>query len=95
MVKHGFVQANGVKLHYAEEGKGQVMLFLHGFPDGTKSFRFVKLRHSYLSLHHMKRNGLADSQPGSVRFRCCKNVLAVKSVPKLTEKRCVSRAAQM
>ena len=31
--KHEFAQVNGVKLHYVTQGKGKVMLFLHGFPE--------------------------------------------------------------
>jgi len=28
-----FAEVNGVKLHYVEEGKGELILFLHGFPE--------------------------------------------------------------
>jgi pimeloyl-ACP methyl ester carboxylesterase len=31
--KDRFAEVNGVKLHYVEEGKGPVILFLHGFPE--------------------------------------------------------------
>lgn len=31
--KRGFAQVNGLKLHYVEAGEGQVVLFLHGFPE--------------------------------------------------------------
>lgn len=30
---HETVKVNGVKLHYVTQGKGQVVLFLHGFPE--------------------------------------------------------------
>ncbi len=30
---HKFATVNGVKLHYVEQGKGPVILFLHGFPE--------------------------------------------------------------
>lgn len=30
---HRYADVNGVKLHYVEQGKGEVMLFLHGFPE--------------------------------------------------------------
>jgi pimeloyl-ACP methyl ester carboxylesterase len=33
MIDHKFVQANGIKLHYACVGQGKPMLFLHGFPE--------------------------------------------------------------
>jgi len=31
--KHKYVDANGMRLHYVTQGKGQLMLFLHGFPE--------------------------------------------------------------
>ena len=30
---HRYAEVNGVKLHYVEEGKGPLILFLHGFPE--------------------------------------------------------------
>src|SRR5579862_6178654 len=30
---HRYAEVNGVKLHYVEEGKGELILFLHGFPE--------------------------------------------------------------
>jgi epoxide hydrolase 4 len=31
--KDGYAEVNGVKLHYVEEGRGPLILFLHGFPE--------------------------------------------------------------
>ena len=31
--KERYVEVNGVKLHYVEQGKGPLILFLHGFPE--------------------------------------------------------------
>lgn len=31
--KHKYAEVNGVKLHYVEQGKGPLILFLHGFPE--------------------------------------------------------------
>jgi pimeloyl-ACP methyl ester carboxylesterase len=31
--KHRYAEVNGVKLHYVEQGRGPVILFLHGFPE--------------------------------------------------------------
>ena len=28
-----FIQANGIKLHYIEEGTGELVILLHGFPE--------------------------------------------------------------
>jgi len=33
MVEHSFAETNGVRLHYAAEGKGELILFAHGFPE--------------------------------------------------------------
>src|ERR1022692_4006595 len=30
---HRYAEVNGVKLHYVEQGKGDLILFLHGFPE--------------------------------------------------------------
>jgi pimeloyl-ACP methyl ester carboxylesterase len=32
-VKHGYVDSNGVKIHYASLGKGPLIVMVHGFPD--------------------------------------------------------------
>lgn len=32
-MQHKYARVNGVKLHYVTQGKGQVILFLHGFPE--------------------------------------------------------------
>ena len=32
-MEHGFIEANGIRLHYVEEGAGRLVLMLHGFPD--------------------------------------------------------------
>src|SRR5438874_3104380 len=32
-MQHAYATVNGMKLHYVTEGKGQVILFLHGFPE--------------------------------------------------------------
>ncbi|KAG0489929.1 hypothetical protein HPP92_006792 [Vanilla planifolia] len=32
-INHRMVEVNGIKLHVAEKGEGQVVLFVHGFPD--------------------------------------------------------------
>ena len=33
MFQHKYAAVNGVRLHYAQAGKGPLMLFLHGFPE--------------------------------------------------------------
>lgn len=36
---HGYAQANGVRLHYVEQGTGPLVILLHGFPDFWYSWR--------------------------------------------------------
>ncbi|MFO0969866.1 MAG: alpha/beta hydrolase [Gemmataceae bacterium] len=38
-LRHGFVTANGVRLHYVEAGAGPPVLLLHGFPEFWYSWR--------------------------------------------------------
>jgi pimeloyl-ACP methyl ester carboxylesterase len=37
--KHRHATVNGVRLHYVEQGKGPLMLFLHGFPEFWYSWK--------------------------------------------------------
>jgi pimeloyl-ACP methyl ester carboxylesterase len=38
-VTHGYLENNGVKLHYATVGTGPLLLFVHGFPDYWYTWR--------------------------------------------------------
>lgn len=40
-VEHGFLLANGVRLHYVQSGQGKLVLFLHGFPQCWYAWRKV------------------------------------------------------
>jgi epoxide hydrolase 4 len=33
MIKHEYAEVNGVRLHYATAGKGELIMFVHGFPE--------------------------------------------------------------
>ncbi len=39
MPKFGYAVANGIRLFYVEEGEGPLVLFLHGFPEYSYSWR--------------------------------------------------------
>jgi pimeloyl-ACP methyl ester carboxylesterase len=41
MIRHGFAEANGLKLHYAATGQtdGHLVLFLHGYPEFWMTWR--------------------------------------------------------
>ena len=32
-MKEGFIKVNGIQLHYVEEGQGELVILLHGFPE--------------------------------------------------------------
>jgi pimeloyl-ACP methyl ester carboxylesterase len=38
-VKHGYADSDGVKIHYAELGKGPLVVMIHGFPDYWYTWR--------------------------------------------------------
>jgi len=38
--KHGFVEADGIRMHYVTQGEGKLLLLLHGFPDFWYVWRF-------------------------------------------------------
>ncbi len=38
-MQHGYLDTNGIQLHYVAKGEGSLMLFLHGFPEFWYSWR--------------------------------------------------------
>ncbi|MEM7590732.1 MAG: alpha/beta hydrolase [Cyanobacteria bacterium P01_A01_bin.83] len=38
--EHKFIETNGIKLHYVDQGTGKLMLMLHGFPEFWYSWRY-------------------------------------------------------
>jgi pimeloyl-ACP methyl ester carboxylesterase len=39
-VRHDFVEANGLRMHYVEKGQGPLVVLLHGFPEMWWSWRY-------------------------------------------------------
>ena len=39
-VEHGYVNNNGVKIHYASLGTGPLVIMIHGFPDFWYTWRY-------------------------------------------------------
>lgn len=40
-MKEGFIQANGLWFYYLEIGEGPLVLCMHGFPDTSRTYRFL------------------------------------------------------
>ena len=40
LLKHEFANINGIKMHYVTIGEGQLIIFLHGFPEFWNSWRY-------------------------------------------------------
>src|SRR5215468_3262770 len=38
-IEHRFVEANGIRMHLAEQGDGPLVVLLHGFPESWYSWR--------------------------------------------------------
>jgi len=38
-LQHRFAQVNGIKMHYVEQGKGPLVVLVHGFPESWYSWR--------------------------------------------------------
>lgn len=39
-LQEGFVESNGIRMHYAFKGRGEPIIFLHGFPEHWYSWRY-------------------------------------------------------
>src|SRR5215475_4579904 len=39
MIQHRTIEANGIRMHLAEEGSGPLVLLIHGFPESWYSWR--------------------------------------------------------
>ncbi|MFD7665588.1 alpha/beta fold hydrolase [Streptomyces sp. NPDC059788] len=61
-VEHSFVEVNGVRLHIAEQGRGPLVLLLHGFPECWYSWR-----HQFAPLAAAGYRVVAPDQRGYAR----------------------------
>src|SRR2546425_5278806 len=62
MVEHRTVEANGIRLHIAEEGEGPLVVLLHGFPECWYSWR-----HQFAPLAAAGYHVVAPDQRGYAR----------------------------
>ncbi|MEU2794170.1 alpha/beta hydrolase [Streptomyces sp. NPDC007100] len=61
-VEHSFVEVNGVRLHIAEQGRGPLVVLLHGFPECWYSWR-----HQFAPLAAAGYRVVAPDQRGYAR----------------------------
>lgn len=75
--KSGWMNLNGAKMHYVDEGAGEVLLFVHGTPSWSFDFRKVimQLRSSYrcIAPDHIGF-GLSD-KPSEYAYSCVRHSL--------------------
>src|SRR3984957_12765498 len=69
---HRYAEVNGVKLHYAEQGKGPLILFLHGFPEFW--YEWKDLLPEFAKDHHavavdMRGYNLSDKPEAVEQYR--------------------------
>jgi pimeloyl-ACP methyl ester carboxylesterase len=56
---HRFIDTNGIKMHIAEQGEGQLVVLCHGFPESWYSWR-----HQLLALSQAGYHVVAPDQRG-------------------------------
>jgi pimeloyl-ACP methyl ester carboxylesterase len=81
----GYVEANGVKLHYVTAGQGPLVVLLHGFPDFWYSWRAqmpeLAKKHQVVALD-LRGYNLSDQPKGVENYTIDKLVADVDAVVK-------------
>ncbi|MDX2152651.1 MAG: alpha/beta hydrolase [Bryobacteraceae bacterium] len=67
-MQHQYAEVNGVKLHYVESGKGELVLFLHGFPEFWYGWRhqLPEVAKTHRAVAMDMRGYNLSSKPGQV-----------------------------
>ena len=67
-MKHEYAEINGVKLHYAANGSGKLMMFLHGFPEFWYEWKnqLVEFGQDHLAIAPDMRGYNLSSKPEQV-----------------------------
>lgn len=71
-INHGYAKVNGVKLHYAEAGSGDLVMLLHGFPEFWYSWRHqieALAPHFHVVAPDMRGYNLSDKPPRPEDYR--------------------------
>lgn len=70
--QHGFLETNGLRLHYVTQGQGPLLLFLHGFPEFWYSWRhqldYFSDRYTCVALD-LRGYNESDKPQGLERYR--------------------------
>src|ERR1035441_10965185 len=81
---HRYAEVNGVKLHYVEQGKGELILFLHGFPEFW--YEWKDLIPEFAKDHHAvapDRSEEHTSELQSLRHLVCRLLLEKKNISRI------------
>src|SRR3984957_15605600 len=81
--KDGYVDSNGVKIHYVEKGSGPLVVMIHGFPDFWYSWReqIPELsKHFHVVAIDQRGYNLSDKPEGVENYRLEKLVGDVNAV---------------
>ena len=72
-VEHGYVDNNGVAIHYATVGEGPLVVMIHGFPDFWYSWRHqmnaLKDNYKVVAIDQRGYNQ-SDAPEGEENYRC-------------------------
>ena len=82
-LKHGFVDSDGVKIHYVTQGKGPLVVMLHGFPDYWYTWRNqmpALAKHFQVVAIDLRGFNKSDKPKGVENYAMPKLVNDVKSV---------------
>ena len=71
-MKHCFVEVDEIRMHYVTQGKGKLLLLLHGFPDFWYVWRFqipALARHFRVVAPDLRGYGETDKPDGIEKYR--------------------------
>lgn len=71
-MQSNFIEVNGIRLHYVEEGSGELIVLLHGFPEFWYGWRKqipVLSRHYRIVAPDMRGFNLSDKPQGAAQYR--------------------------
>lgn len=70
--RHSFIEANGIRLHVAEQGKGPLVLLCHGFPETSHAWRHQLAALAQAGFHavapDLRGYGLSDCPEGIEQY---------------------------